>query len=255
MNLIINASDALEEKSGVISITTGEIYCDKEYLESAFLIRDLAEASYIFLEISDTGIGMDKETKEKIFDPFFSTKFTGRGLGLAAVLGIIRGHKGAVKVYSEPNKGTTFKILLPCSVKEADNIQRPSESIHNWRGSGTILIVDDEEAILSAGKESLENYGFKVLTAVNGKKAVELYAERKDDITLVLLDMTMPVMNGDEAFREMRRINKDVKVVLSSGYNEQDTVNGFAGKGLAGFLQKPYKTADLLASIRDVIEK
>lgn len=255
MNLIINASDAIEERSGIITITTGAMECDKNYLTETFLDDELNTGVYIYLEVSDTGHGMDEETKNKIFDPFFSTKFTGRGLGLAAVLGIMRGHKGAVKVYSEPGKGTTFKILLPSSKKSAANLSKRLSVPDNWSGAGTVLVADDEDTIRAVGRETLEQVGFKVLTAVDGRDALGKFKKYANEIVLVLLDMTMPHLSGEEVFREMRRIRSSVKVILSSGYNEQDATNGFVGKGLAGFLQKPYRPQQLIEAVRVVIEK
>ena len=255
MNLIINASDAIDERSGIITITTGAMECDKEYLTETFLDDELEQGVYIYLEVSDTGHGMDEETKNKIFDPFFSTKFTGRGLGLAAVLGIMRGHKGAIKVYSELGKGTTFKILLPSSTKNAAALSKLAPAVNGWQGKGTILVADDEETIRAVGRETLEHAGFKVITATDGRDALNKFKKHVDEIVLVLLDMTMPHLSGEEVFREMRRVRPSVKVVLSSGYNEQDATNGFVGKGLAGFLQKPYKPQKLIDTVRMVIEK
>lgn len=254
MNLIINASDAIGEKSGIITITTGAMECDKNYLTEVYLNENLPEGIYIYIEVSDTGSGMDKETKEKIFDPFFSTKFSGRGLGLAAVLGILRGHKGTIKVYSEVGRGTTFKILLPASKRDAVIFKPKEKSLENWKGSGTILIVDDEDTIRALGKDTLERVGFNVLTAEDGLKAIEIFKEFADEIVAVLLDMTMPHLSGEETFRELRRIRKDVRVILSSGYNEQDATNNFVGKGLAGFIQKPYNPFALIEKIHQTLQ-
>ncbi len=255
MNLIINASDAIEEKSGIITITTGAMECDTKYLTKTFLDDELTEGVYIYLEVSDTGHGMDDQTRKKIFDPFFTTKFTGRGLGLAAVLGIMRGHKGAIKVYSEPGKGTTFKILMPSSKESAAKILKNVPGSGDWRGKGTVLVADDEETIRAVGRQTLERTGFKVITAEDGRDALKKFKKYSDKIVLVLLDMTMPHLSGEEVFREMRRIRPSVKVILSSGYNEQDATNGFVGKGLAGFLQKPYQPQKLIDAVRSVIEK
>ena len=255
MNLIINASDAIGKKSGIITITSGAMECDEKYLKETYLDDNLKPGIYVYIEISDTGSGMTAETITKIFDPFFTTKFTGRGLGLAAVLGIMRGHNGAIKIYSEPGRGTTFKILFPLSDKESQSIQETKEHTTNWRGSGVILVADDEETIRALCKNTLEKTGFTVLTAADGKEAVKIYKKNAKKIELVVLDMTMPHLSGEEAFREMRNIRPEVKVLLSSGYNEQDATNNFVGKGLAGFLQKPYKPGALIAKIREILEK
>jgi CheY-like chemotaxis protein len=197
---------------------------------------------------------MDEETMGRIFDAFYTTKFTGRGLGLAAVLGIVRGHKGALKVYSEPGKGTTFKVLLPVVDRPAVAVTREAPDVRQWRGSGVVLLVDDEEAIRMLGKRMLERCGFRVLTATNGREAVATYAEQQQEIVCVLLDLTMPHMDGEETFRELRRLDHDVRVILSSGYNEQEVTQRFVGKGLAGFIQKPYQYAALVAKMQQVMQ-
>jgi len=186
---------------------------------------------------------MEYATIEKIFDPFFTTKFTGRGLGMSAVLGIMRGHRGALRVYSEMDKGTTFKILFPANEQTGNDLSANNEKdsvLTGWSGDGTILIVDDEQTIRDVGRRMLERLGFKVLTADNGLQAVDLFRIHQNDITCTLLDLMMPHMDGEETFRRMRQINPDVSVILCSGYNELDAVQRFAGKGLGGFLQKPY---------------
>ena len=174
MNLVINASEAIGDKSGVIAITTGCMDCDRNYLKDVWLDENLADGLYVYLEIADTGCGMDKETLAKLFDPFFTTKFTGRGLGMAAVLGIVRGHKGAIKVYSEPGRGTTFKILLPASGRPAELFNGDSHT-DDWQGSGTVLLVDDEETVRGIGAEMLKELGFTAITAGDGREAVEIF--------------------------------------------------------------------------------
>ena len=253
MNLITNASEALEDKSGVISINTCIMEADRAYLSDTYVDDQLPAGFYVYLEVSDTGAGMDEETRRRIFDPFFTTKFMGRGLGLAAVLGIIRGHKGAIRVYSEPQKGTTFKVLFPCSEQSAKAEVAEVKTEDDWRGHGTILVVDDEKTVRSVAKMMLEAFGFDVLTADDGAEAVAVYREHADEIRAVLLDMTMPRLSGEQAFTELRRVRPDVCVVLSSGYNEQEATEQFAGKGLAGFIQKPYQAAALIQKLREVL--
>ncbi|MDS4068742.1 MAG: ATP-binding protein [Candidatus Competibacter sp.] len=251
MNLVINASEALGETSGVITISTGLMECSREYLAEAYLDESLTEGLYVWLEVSDTGCGMDSEIQRRIFEPFFTTKFTGRGLGLSAVLGIVRGHKGALKVYSEPGKGTTFKVLFPAVQQERPPVTRPSEvKPVDWKGTGTILLVDDEESVRTLGSRMLERIGFKVLTAVDGREALEIYRSGHDEIALVLLDLTMPDLDGEETFRELRRIDPKVRVVMSSGYTESEITPRFAGKRLTGFLQKPYTITALMDCLR-----
>ncbi len=253
MNLVINASDAIGDKSGVISIDTGVMHADRAYLRDSCLDDDLPEGRYVFLEVSDTGCGMDRETQQRIFDPFFTTKFTGRGLGMSAVLGIIRGHHGTLKLYSEPGRGTVFKMLLPISDKEAAEPARRRGDDGEWRGSGTILVVDDDAGIREAAAMMLEEMGFTTLTAKDGVEGVALYQQFHSQISAVLLDMTMPRMDGKGCFSELRRINPDAKVVLSSGYNEQEATSHFSGKGLAGFVQKPYFPEALKEAMQKIL--
>jgi len=250
MNLVINASEAIGDKSGVIAITTGCMDCDRSYLKDVWLDENLNDGLYVYLEIADSGCGMDKETLSKLFDPFFTTKFTGRGLGMAAVLGIVRGHRGAIKVYSEPGRGTTFKILLPASGRPAGLFNDDSLA-ERLQGNGTVLLVDDEETIRGIGAEMLNELGFSTVTAADGREAVEVFKSRSD-IAFVILDLTMPHMDGEQCFRELRQIDPDVKVIMSSGYNEQEVTEKFIGKGLAGFIQKPYRLSTLQEVIRTV---
>jgi two-component system, cell cycle sensor histidine kinase and response regulator CckA len=252
MNLVINASEAIGNRSGVISISTGAMECDRAYLTSALLNDPLPDGLYVYVEIADTGAGMDEATRSRMFEPFFTTKFTGRGLGLSAVLGIVRGHRGAIKVYSEEGQGTTFKILLPAAPGVAEEIEA-SPGPPLVRGQGTILFVDDEETVRALGKRALEKLGYGVLLATNGREALALFEAHRQEIAAVILDLTMPHMDGEETFRELRRIDAGVRVVLSSGYNEQDVTQRFVGKGLAGFIQKPYPITTLSETLRAVL--
>jgi signal transduction histidine kinase/HAMP domain-containing protein len=256
MNLIINASEAISDRSGVITVSVGATRCDEEYLRKTELREALTPGLYVHLEVTDTGGGMDAETRSRIFEPFFSTKFTGRGLGLAAVLGIVHAHKGALKVYSEPGKGTTFKILFPALTDGEDATRSPEpSSLADWRGQGTILLVDDEESLIALGARMLEHLGFTVLTATDGLQAADLYRKRGKEIDLVLMDLTMPHMDGAEAFGELRRLNPDVRVVLASGYSHEDVASRFAEKGLDGVLQKPYSLAKLREALAGLMPK
>lgn len=254
MNLITNASDAFIDQSGLVTVSTGVTEVDQDYLMDAHLPDELASGLYVYLEVSDTGIGMDKETQKKMFDPFFTTKTTGRGLGLAAVEGIVRGHKGALKVYSEPGCGTTVKVLLPASQRQAEAPTVEPENSEAWHGTGTILVVDDEEGVRAVIEYVLEANGFTVLTACDGREGVEVFREHSDKIAAVLLDMTMPHMDGATAFSEIHHLRPEVPVILMSGYSEQDATGQFAGKGLAGFIQKPYRPADVIRKLQQVLE-
>jgi PAS domain S-box-containing protein len=253
MNLIVNASEAIGDRSGVISITTGLAHCDANYLKSCFAADGIRPGDFVYLEVADTGHGMDKATLDRIFDPFFTTKFTGRGLGLAAVLGIVRGHKGAIKVYSEVGRGTTFKLLFPAADAEVREAPSPMAKDKAWKGHGKILLVDDEETVRNLTRRMLERVGLTVVSAEDGRQAVETFKRVMAEVDLVILDLTMPHLGGEACFRELRLIKPDVRVILSSGYNEQDVVNLFAGKGLAGFIQKPYTNAELIAKVREVL--
>jgi len=232
-------------------VSVGATRCDEEYLRKTELHDGLAPGLYAYLEVTDTGSGMDAETQSRIFDPFFSTKFTGRGLGLATVLGIVRAHKGALKVYSEPGKGTSFKILFPVPEDAGKDVRTNGSPPADWRGQGTILLVDDVGSLIDLGARMLAHLGFTVLTATDGRQAVDLYRERGNEIDLVLMDLTMPQMDGAEAFDELRRLNPNVRVVLASGYSKEDVASRFAGKGLYGVLQKPYTLARLREILAD----
>ncbi len=249
MNLVINASDAIGTKSGVITISTGVMHAGRDFLKEGYLAPDLAEGDYIFLEVSDTGAGMPQEILERVFDPFFTTKFTGRGLGLAVVLGVIRSHRGAIKVYSEVGHGTTFKVLLPAAAEPA-----AAAAPGRWTASGLILVVDDDETVRTVTSRVLQASGFTVLTAEDGAAGVDVFRQHRDEVSLVLLDLTMPVLSGEEAFSELRRIRDDVPVIMMSGYNETETTERFAGKRLSGFIQKPYEAEQLRALVRAVLE-
>ncbi len=252
MNLVINASEAIGENSGVITISTSLRVCDQQDLKTLWIDEDLKAGEYVSLEVSDSGCGMDEETIHKIFDPFFSTKFTGRGLGMSAVLGIVRGHKGAIRIYSEPGKGTTFNVLLPVSSQTAQPLEIEVND-DDWQGDGKVLLVDDEESARRIGVEMLEELGFDVVTASDGREALNLY-KSVADIGFVILDLTMPNMDGEQCYRELKKITPELKVLMSSGYNEAEVCQRFSGKKLAGFVQKPYKLTTLKHVVRKVFQ-
>ncbi|MCP5068824.1 MAG: response regulator [bacterium] len=252
MNLITNASEAIGDRSGVISIRTGLADCDREYFKGAYPDEKLSPGAYAYLEVADTGIGMDADTLARIFEPFYTTKFTGRGLGLAAVLGIMRGHRGAIKIHSELGQGTVFKALIPAVDRSATVVADEPLEAPGWHPTGLALLVDDNETVLAVTSQYLERMGCEVITATDGREALEVFEQRSDEISFVILDLTMPHMDGDECFRELRRVRSDVLVILTSGYNEQELTQRFVGHGFAGFLQKPYGAVQLTAKLRGI---
>ena len=254
MNLVLNASDALGDDPGVITLRTGVMQADAPYLAGTMLSPQVAPGEYVFLEIRDTGCGMSPEILSKIFNPFFTTKFTGRGLGLAAVLGIVRGHGGAMKVTSEVGQGSTFRLLLPST--GAPVVARPPEppAPQVSRGSGTVLVADDEPAVRLVASRLLEVGGYTVVLAKDGREALDLFTKTPSEFTVILMDLTMPRMDGLEAFVAIRRVRADIPIVLMSGYNEQDAVGRFAGQSLTAFVQKPFSPAELREAFRGLFD-
>ncbi len=208
MNLVINASEAIGEQPGAINVATGTEYCERDFLTAGFPADDLPEGTYVSLEVSDTGCGMDSRTLEHVFEPFFTTKFLGRGLGMSAVLGIVRGHKGTIRISSEVGKGTTIRVLFPASDTRAEKVAEAEKSrARGWEGRGTILLVDDDETVRSLGMQILTSLGFDVVTAADGREALSLYREKKGEFRCIMLDLTMPGIGGEETFRELRKID------------------------------------------------
>lgn len=258
INLVSNAADAIGEKSGVITIITKQMYCDSKYWQTTYFGEHCKEGDYVYLEIIDNGKGIARDVLERIFEPFFTTKLSGRGLGLSAVAGIVQAYHGAIKIYTELGKGTSFKVLFPT----IESSKTPSQKIYHSREkqepktkNRQILVVDDEQLVRETIKNMLEMGDYQVILATNGEEAIDTYMNNRDQIDLVILDMSMPVMDGEETFRELRRINSEVKVILTSGYNEKDVLERFIGKGLTGFIQKPFILSTFLETIKSITEK
>ena len=245
MNLVINASDAIGDSRGTIVISTGIARVTRDYLAKTVSSADVEEGEYTFVEVNDDGCGMTRDTVARIFDPFFTTKFIGRGLGLSAVLGIVRGHRGALTVYSEPGRGSTFKMFLPAVEGAPDTVAPPRPVDATWQGSGEILVIDDEEAVRDVAGSMLSELGFAVSLTSDGEEGLAAFKESPTRFAAVLLDLTMPKLSGDETFRELRATQPTIRVLLMSGFNEQDAITRFAGRGPTGFLQKPF-TIDML---------
>lgn len=254
MNLVFNAAESIEEHEGTVVIQTGMQY-GVEPSQAEYYVGDFApQGPCVYVEVSDTGAGMDADTLKRVFDPFFSTKFAGRGLGLAVVYGIVRSHSGCIRVTSEAGKGSAFRLLFPSLGTPPPNPVHAENASKNWRGQGTILLADDQEIVLNAGKRMLNRLGFQVVCAVDGYDAIEQFRMHASEIICVVLDLTMPRLNGEEAFEAIRRIQPDVRVILASGYSEEEIATRFAGKGLCGVLKKPFTLAELTQCLRNAID-
>ncbi len=253
MNLVINASEAIGENTGTVEVTTRAWEVTAENPAPLFAGSQVPPGSYAFLETRDTGSGMSKEMQARIFDPFFTTKPHGHGLGLAAVLGIVRGHNGFLRVESAEGEGTTFQLLFPAS-REQPAKTSVEENRKGLSGKGLVLVVDDEEAVRRMAKATLERYGYTVAVAENGKDGVDLFSKMGSQVCAVLLDMAMPVMNGKEAACRMVEMHPGTRVVMTSGYNEIEATDWIARQGLAGFIQKPYTATELAEQIKAAIE-
>ncbi len=249
LNLVVNAMESLGAQEGEIAIRTGLKHLDgrETHLPQALL------GDYVCLEVRDTGQGMSEETLSGIFDPFFSAKHPGRGLGMLTVQGIAREHQGALQADSHPGKGSTFCLYFPIAEKESRTIDPGDEATPAIGGPGLILLVDDEPVIRSILRQGLEQAGFKVLEAADGVDGFGAFVRHRASIRMVLLDLTMPRMSGDEVFSEIQRLAPEVPVVLMSGYSQQEATAALQGKGLAGFLSKPCSVREVLAVVHRVL--
>ncbi|MBW2568153.1 MAG: response regulator [Deltaproteobacteria bacterium] len=251
MNICVNAVDAMPN-GGKLQIETKLICLDKAFSAAH---PGAKPGNYIHITVSDTGHGMDKETLSKIFEPFFTTKDKdkGTGLGMSMVYGIVKNHGGYINVYSEPGKGTIFNIYFPQLTKKLveEKLKIPDESTE--KGQETILVVDDEEIIRTMLQEVLESLGYNILLADNGESALNLYREHSDDIDLVIIDMIMPIMGGEKTYSELKKIDPDIKAILSSGFSEDAVVQEILRAGVNGFIHKPFTIAELSKKVRKVL--
>jgi two-component system, cell cycle sensor histidine kinase and response regulator CckA len=251
MNLVINASEALRDGPGTIAVATSAGRRTARELASTAFSPQLSGGEYVSLRVSDTGEGMTDDTLARIFDPFFSTRFTGRGLGLAAVVGIVRAHKAALRVESQPGAGSTFELLLPTSegkatggtARDAEH-ERPA-----WRASGTVLVIDDELGVRTLTRNVLERAGLTVVLAEDGAGGVETFRARAEDVQIVVVDLTMPGLDGRETLQHIRRIRPDVPAILMSGYTPTDLEDWPSHE----FLQKPFTPTALRAMVRRIL--
>jgi CheY-like chemotaxis protein/two-component sensor histidine kinase len=251
INLVTNASEALGEQPGRVGVSTGLMRADAAYLADTFGSQRLAAGEYVYLEISDSGGGIDEETRKRLFEPFFSTKFTGRGLGLASVLGIVRGHGGAIKLLTDPGKRTRFRVLLPPAARGALPAPAGAREPRAEVRGGTILVVDDDEAVLELARELLLRSGFEVVTASGGREALEiLRVDAETRIDAAVLDLAMPDLDGRETLLEMRSLRPGLPVVLVSGFREDASTGGLASEEIIAFVGKPYEPEELIEAVR-----
>jgi signal transduction histidine kinase len=251
MNLVINATESIEDTGGLVHISTEEM----DFAEPVLCVgtNRLQPGRYVCLQVSDSGSGMRPETMTHIFDPFYTTKSTGRGLGLSATLGIVKAHGGGVQVQSQWQQGSRVQVYLPISGKaSSDQATGPT---FEGEFQAVILVIDDEEMILEPVKDGLEMMGAKVLVAENGRRGIEIYREHHKIIDLVILDMTMPTMDGRETFLRLQAINPRLKVILSSGYSEMETIRKFAEDEVISFLRKPYRFENLYTEVGLALKK
>jgi len=252
VNLITNAAESLADGAGRITVRTGVVNVDAPPTGALFA-ETMTSGQHVTFEVTDTGCGMDAETCAQIFEPFFTTKFTGRGLGLAAVAGIVRSH-GAIEVESDPGRGTRFRVLLPVVAGPVAQPARERVPIGGWRTTGIALVIDDDEAVRELAEDVLRHTGMEVLTASDGHEGVKLFGLHADRVRVVLLDRTMPALSGADTFEAIRELRPDAKIVLVSGYREERVADELAGRGISGFLKKPFSPDTLLARVREAVE-
>lgn len=250
MNLVINAGEAIGRDAGTIRITTGAIELDRETLGHYLTEAAVRPGRYVLLEVRDTGCGMDEDTRQRIFDPFFTTKFLGRGLGLSAAMGIVRGHRGALRVISAPGEGSAFQIVLPVSIAED---HQPVGALGTAESGQTVLVVDDEPLVRNMVKTTLERCNFRVLLAASGQEALEIFARQPDTVSLVLLDLAMPGPGGEDVIPRLRSIRPNVEVIISTACDEREAMARVGGHRVKAIIQKPYTSGALARQIRALV--
>ena len=256
MNLIINASEAIGTVQGEVNVSLAKFDVIAGKTLEDYSGNPIPPGEYICLEVTDNGCGMDEAILSRLFEPFFTTKFTGRGLGMSAVLGIIQSHGGALQLFSQHGQGTTVIVYLSTLVDEltGEDSQSTSTASESWQGNGTILLVEDEEDALFLAKELLKMFGFTVLEAVNGKEALEMYQKNAADITLILTDIGMPVMDGYELVEKLKKLKPELPIVISTGYSDGDVKERIGSDNIAGIISKPYNSDKLLEVLKSVVE-
>lgn len=255
MNLITNAAEAIpEDQAGEVVLSTEVVHCSNHDLDMSRLPEKPTEGDFVCLQVSDNGCGMDTDALNRLFEPFYTTKSTGRGLGMSATLGIVRGHIGAITVDSSPGIGTTIRVLLPAADKSVQNVGSDCGGGRGgggeWRGHGTVLLVDDEEAVRTLAARMLERMGFKVLTAADGVEGVALFRAHADEVRCILLDFSMPRMDGVQASLELHRVKAGVPIVVCSGFNRQEVEHRFQDSPIAAFLHKPFRYEEVRQAFR-----
>jgi CheY-like chemotaxis protein len=253
LNLVMNAAEATRAGSGHVSVRSRLVDLRRDDLSHYLMGDQLTPGKYVSLEVVDDGCGMDQSTMTRIFEPFFTTKFAGRGLGLSALMGIVRGHRGAIQVVSDSGKGSMFRVLFPTQRR------RLSDAVHapaiDWHGCGCVLFADDEMPVRNIARRILERLGFQVVLAQSGRGAVDEFGRRPDAFSLVILDLTMPEMTGDEALREIRLLRPHVPIVLTSGYGEEEVLERLAHVRVDAFLKKPFRMEDFSGIVQSVFER
>jgi signal transduction histidine kinase/CheY-like chemotaxis protein len=250
LNLATNAAEAIGSRPGVVTVRTRAIALDESDLRRACVKTNIEPGPHIALEVEDDGSGMDDHVRTKLFDPFFTTKFSGRGLGLAAVLGIVASHRGTILLRTALGVGSCFTVVFPLSNAVAAPLARPPDAaLESFRGEGTVLLVDDEPSVREVTAEILSSLGYDVMQAESGRRACEIYRQHAERIRIVLLDLTMPEMSGEQTFRALQRIRRDVKVIVLTGYTEDEARLHFVRSELAGFLTKPFVCKELIATL------